>query len=667
MKSNAERVKSILEKAKKYKHQRLQIISFVTIMVCICAIVFIGNEMLFNKNKNNYFITTRNDDRGGSNGSIEEDLFAFNSKEELINMLKEKAEEAKYNNYLGSFSIREDAASISFKQEDNLLSTVENHSSTNLQEENVDESDIIKTNGKYIYYLNNKENALFVLEDKENKLTLVKEIDFEKGFYNDELYLDDKYIIVIGNHTISRESINEDKNNREIYSNATEVLVYDINSYELLRQIETEGNIVSSRKIDNDIYLVTNKYISFYDFYEDCAIPIYKDSNVSGDYLELPISKIKCFDEFEEDVKCNYMIITSFNLDDIKSEININSYLGAGNEIYCSTENLYVTKTSSTYIGSSSGDDTMSNKFIGSMMVDSSLFDVNTNIHKFKIDNGNIKYVTTGKVSGGLLNQFSMGEYNNYFGITTTDGNDGNNIYVLDKNLNEVGKLEGLASGERIYSTRFMGDKVYVVTYKTVDPLFVIDLSNPEKPEVLGELKIPGFSSYLHPLSDKYLLGFGEDSVEKSYLNGEGKTEVTAYTNGIKMSIFDVSDFSNPKELHTIKIGARGSYSNLLNNHKALLIDEEKGVIAFPATVTSDEGVYDDGIPKYGKVTFKGALVYNFSIQDGFRLKGKLEHNMNEANVQRIIYIGNKYYTVSTDIIKSWNMETVEEIDSFKF
>ena len=656
MKNNDERVRSILEKAKKYKHQRLQIISSITMAICICAIVLVGNKVMHKKSDNDFLIM-ENDNAESIDEKAEENLIAFNSKEELIQVLKDTAE--KYNNIQGNYFdfdeavIAEDSATINsvMKAPESDFSGAENkqYSKTNIQEENVDEADIIKTNGKYIYYLNQSKRILYIFEDKEDKINL---------------YLDDKYIIVVGSSMINQKTLNSDKFNYEVYTNITNVLIYDINSYELLRKVETEGNIVSSRKIGSSIYLVTNKYISFYDFDENNVLPIYKDSNISGDYLELPISKVRCFANFAEDSECNYMIITSFNLDDMKSDVNINSYLGAGNEIYCSTENLYVTKTVSKYIGPTiSGEEA-----IGGVMIsyEPSNYEINTSIHKFKIEDGNIKYIATGKVPGSLLNQFSMGEYDGYFRITTTNYESGNNIYVLDESLNEIGKLEGLASGEKIYSTRFMGDKAYVVTYKTVDPLFVIDLSNPKKPEVLGELKIPGYSSYLHPLSDKYILGFGEDSVEKSYLNWEGEMEVIAYSNGLKMSIFDVSDFSNPKEIHTIKIGARGSYSELLYNHKALLIDVEKGIIAFPATVTEDAGKYNDGTPMYGDVIFNGALVYNFSIENGFNLKGKLSHDKND-NVERIIYIDDKYYTVSSKMIKSWSMETTEEIDSFKF
>ena len=166
------------------------------------------------------------------------------------------------------------------------------------------------------------------------------------------------------------------------------------------------------------------------------------------------------------------------------------------------------------------------------------------------------------------------------------------------------------------------------------------------------------------------MIGFGEDSVEKSYLNWEGEQQVTAYSTGLKMAIFDVSDYSNPKELHSIKIGGRGSYSELLYNHKALLFNEEKGIIAFPASITSEAGEYDNGVPMYGDTIFNGALVYDISVEEGISLRGKISHNTDNKyrnNIERILYIGDKLYTVSMDMIQSSDINTIEKIDDLKF
>ena len=149
-------------------------------------------------------------------------------------------------------------------------------------------------------------------------------------------------------------------------------------------------------------------------------------------------------------------------------------------------------------------------------------------------------------------------------------------------------------------------------------------------------------------------------------MNWKGETDVTAYATGLKMAIFDVTDYNNPKELHSIKIGARGSYSELLYNHKSLLFNEEKGIIAFPATLTEDAGFYDNGVPRYGDTMFTGALIYNISVEEGITLRGQVEHQVEGKNykdgIQRILYIEDRLYTLSPNMIKVSDLKTVEEL-----
>ena len=381
-------------------------------------------------------------------------------------------------------------------------------------------------------------------------------------------------------------------------------------------------------------------------------MPLAVTQENKDDYVEIPATEIKYFPDMEEKKECSYMLITSINLENMSEKANIETFLGAGNEIYCSKDNLYVTKIDYNY----------TEPITSIRRIDSQI----TRIHKFNLLDGAVKYVATGEVRGSLLNQYSMDESNGYFRITTTEA-DGNNLFVLNEKLELVGELTNLAKGEKIYATRFMGDKCYLVTYKTVDPLFVIDLSEPTNPTVLGELKIPGYSTYLHPLGENYLIGFGEDSVEKSYLNWKGEQQVTAYNVGMKLAIFDISDLNNPKELHSVKIGGRGSSSELLYNPKVLYFDEASGLFAFPASLTEETKFYNDGTPMYGDVIFEGALVYHLDIEDGIKLKGEITHeeelNKYDSNIERIIRIRDNFYTLSPAMLKVTNIESMQEIE----
>lgn len=280
---------------------------------------------------------------------------------------------------------------------------------------------------------------------------------------------------------------------------------------------------------------------------------------------------------------------------------------------------------------------------------------------------GKVKYKSAGIVPGRLLNQFSMDENGKYFRIATTDttnltGSTINNLFVLDKDLNIVGSIIGLAKGETIYSVRFMGKRAYIVTYRQIDPLFAIDLSDPTDPKVLGKLKIPGYSDYLHPYDENHIIGFGQDTEITNSEWGTG-TKIT----GMKMALFDVTDPTNPKELFSEKIGENGTYSELLNNHKALLFSKEKNIIAFPITISKEADDY------MNELKFQGAIVYGLDLEKGFSLKGKIAHMEIKdgyedydysKEVERIIYIKEAFYTLSKSLVKATNMDTMKQLDS---
>ncbi|MEK6858523.1 MAG: beta-propeller domain-containing protein [Nanoarchaeota archaeon] len=260
-----------------------------------------------------------------------------------------------------------------------------------------------------------------------------------------------------------------------------------------------------------------------------------------------------------------------------------------------------------------------------------------------------------------------------------------NNVYVLDDDLNLVGSLENLAEGERIYSARFIGDRVYLVTFKQVDPLFVIDLSEPSNPKVLGELKIPGYSTYLHPFDENTLIGIGQDSSGEV---DEGGFQA-AIPAGVKIGLFDVSDSENPREIDSYVIGDRGSYSDALYDHKAFLFDNEKGLLVLPINVQERSPAKAQGIPEEQfwyptTTTFMGAYVFKLSQENGIERLGTITHltaseqlKMEqaktstdyyyppyEAQISRSLYIGTTWYTISQRSVQANALETLQEIAS---
>ncbi len=520
------------------------------------------------------------------------------------------------------------------------------YSKTNIQVEGVDEGDIAKTDGQYIYYITNQSVKIIGINEQ---MKIISNINYkEENFNPNELYFLENKLIVIGN---TYKKNNEGYIMEDTIYPASDVKVYakvyNLSTIEkpiLEREVAIEGNYVSSRMIGENIYIISNKYIYTYLFKDN--IEEMNENDYKPKYIDSKISESEQYIEykdisyFPEDGDLSYLNIAGFNVNSDEAA-NIESFLAAGDNIYCSNDNLYVTKAKFEY---------KDQKLYGYY----NNYDLNTYIYKFKLDNSKIEYLKIGSVSGNILNQFSMDEKDGYFRIVTTDNKsftnetNVNNLYVLDENLQIVGKVENLAKGEKIYATRFMQDRLYLVTFVETDPLFVIDLSEPTNPIVLGELKIPGYSTYLHPYDETHLIGFGE--------NTETEEDGRVVTNGMKIALFDVKNPSEPKELFSENIGEKGTSSEVLNNHKTLLISKEKDIIAFPIYISN--------------LKFQGAIIYGLDLENGFTEKGKISHQEVEDEyfnydikkaVERIIFINDNIYTLSNSLIKETNIETMEE------
>ncbi len=432
-------------------------------------------------------------------------------------------------------------------------------------------------------------------------------------------------------------------------------VVYDIrdkSNVKKTREIELEGTYLSSRKIGSVLYILANKHLPYYAIGDsaDDLTPRYRDSASSEGLVNIGFEAIRYFSGF---VEPNYLIIAGVDLS-AGEPVQVDAYLGAGDNVYVCQSNMYVAMTHY-------GADAVSREPR-----------VSTQVYRFALKQGRTEINGMGKVLGTVLNQFSMDEYDGYFRLAATVGGDipKNNIYILDEDLKVSGEITDIAPGETIYSARFMGNRGYLVTFRTVDPLFVIDL-DPRSPKVLGALKIPGYSSYLHPYERDHLIGFGKDTVEVVDKDSRGNVvNVRAVELGLKVALFDVSDASAPVEKFSVRIGGRGSDSELLYNHKALLFDPERQLLAFPVEVRK-EGA---DLFTYGELLFNGAYVYRIDPSRGFQLLGQISHWTDEdylkagfwgyceRNIQRIMFIKDTLYTLSLGMVKANDLHDLAQV-----
>jgi uncharacterized secreted protein with C-terminal beta-propeller domain len=515
------------------------------------------------------------------------------------------------------------------------------HSDTNIQVQGVDESDTVKVGDDgYLYQIYN--NQIRVVKGFPiTELSQTAMINFaDTNFYPSGIYIQNGKLAIVGTSWQTLASPEAGKTTADMpyygwwfwnrYSQ-TRVLVYDVSDHaspKQIRDVAVDGDYLDSRRVNDNLYFISRNYPRYYLYngLDNSAklklsnmLPTISDVQPTGKKRKfLPLSDIAYFPKF---VEPNYVIASSINLAHPEQDVVTKAYLGAGEMIYASAQNLYLSASQYNFNG---GNETTPPTHIST-----------TQIFKFAINAGQINFSAAGEVPGTALNQFSMDEKGDYFRIATTvhDWVSGTNqstnaLFVLNKDMKIVGTLDNLAKGEQIYSTRFLGNRCYMVTFRLVDPLFAIDLSVPEKPTVLGELKIPGYSNYLHPYDETHLIGFGKDAAV--YQSEQATADQfwaggSAFYQGLKVALFDVADMSHPKELHSVTIGDRGSSSPLLWNHKALYWDAERHLFGFPVELYQLPKPFDPKQPwAYGQPVSQAAYIYQVTPESGFTLKAKL-------------------------------------------
>ncbi len=508
----------------------------------------------------------------------------------------------------------------------------------NLREYGVKEADIFITDGECLYCIDTYGRRLRIIKANddgtlesvyEGKKSLIDDRGTGEQIYYSGLYVYESFLIV----GFTRYDL--DKHYTK--SGVSGVLIYDVSDKSapvLKKEIALDGTYVSSRIIDSSLVLVTRySIIEQYETEDDIDL---LPAVYNGDYkYTVPCG---CIVYSREDNPETYVNIGKIDLSDLEKKPAVSSYLGNVHDTYCTKDTLYVIGTKVK-----NSNETDDGRIIGFGGVMIRAEDMCTTVTKADISGDTIDIKCRTEFSGSILNSYSIDEYNKYLRIAVTTLDNKNSIYVFDENLGKVGELNGLADGEQIKSARFMGNTAYVVTFVQTDPLFVIDLTDPQKPEIKGEVKLPGFSSYLHPVGDGLLAGIGAGGTE------------TGTDGSSKISLFDVTDPAAPKEIDHLQYPT----SHIGTEAKAFCsITEGSFLVTYSNWAMED---FDEEVHYYKHHT--GALKVSVKdnklvLDNAYLLKGG-------DSASRATFIRDKVFVFSEGEagVASFNMETGEFID----
>ena len=474
------------------------------------------------------------------------------------------------------------------------------YSQTNVREAGVDEGDVVKTDGSYLYILKSS-GSVRIVDIRETKMKEVAEIQPEKLNESiEDLYLDgDRLMLVTTGYESSMEEAESDMYTVNRYQ-YTALTVYDITEREhpeMTGRITQEGDYLQSRKNGNYVYLLTQYSPSLGDSFEDSSVmPLVNEQKLAISDVYLP----------DQTSQPDYLVASGINIQDPENVISSKAIVSGAADFYMSSDNLFICNNNWND-GKSS-----------------------TEILRFACEDGEITAGAMCELPGFLNDTFSLDEYQGYLRVLLTEDSNGesNSLYILDADMQVTGAIRDLADGETIRSARFMGTMAYFVTFRQTDPLFCADLSDPDNPQILSELKLTGFSSYLHPYGDHLLLGVGYEAEEE-----------TGSQTGVKLSMFDISDPSQVAELDKYVIKG-ASYLPSDYNYKAILADGEKNLIGFVC-----DGEY---------------LVFSYDEEKGFQ--NLLTYTMSDWEYWdgdascRGVYAGDEFYIVDQDEVLCFDM-----------
>lgn len=503
------------------------------------------------------------------------------------------------------------------------------YSTTNIQVQGVDEADFVKNDQKYIYLITGGRFVIVDAYPPENA-KIISNISLSGN--PREMYLSGSMVVIFSDETIEEfQQVEGSAAPVPVRRQVARADIYDVTDRSeptLIRSISASGTYASSRMTNGIVYLITQEYPQRRG--SDIPMPVVTD----GSSTSTP--DIWRFDDLEGPFI--FQTITAF-APARSSTISTESYLvGYSSTFYATPAHLYVAYTHY-------GD-----QYRHGWMGQPGGTGPSTIIHRFALNRGTPEWKKSMNAPGTLLNQFSLDDYQGHLRVATTVEEYGSggfqtssSITIFDQLGTITGEINGIAPTERIFAARFIGDRCYLVTFRQIDPFFVIDLADPQNPKILGELKIPGYSDYLHPFDDHHIIGIGKDTEEMAW---GGFT-----TTGVKAALFDVTDVAHPALKDSVTIGGSGSDSEVLRDHKAFYFNSRTGVMVLPITVAQGYGA--------GYV-WQGSYVYEITPEDGFTLRGSVPQYRGDeppdpgrwpTAVKRSLTIGDMLATISENTV----------------
>lgn len=509
------------------------------------------------------------------------------------------------------------------------------YSGTNVQVQGVDEADIVKTDGTNVFASSSGPNGTSVAivhAYPPESAALVGSVPVQG--WQPNLFLDGDRLVVID--AAGAMMLRYGGPAMPAYwAPQTAILVYNVSDPAnpvLVRNVTVDGWYAGARMIGSVVYLVANGWV----YLGENDTLVLPTITADGKARALTYADIGYFRDSAGSHVDTIVLALDVRTTDPPS---FASFLTNGaSQIYASPQDLYLASSEWVY-------------------QDSTVVVEQSAVHKIALG-GSVQYVCSAIVPGTVLNQYSMDEKDGDLRVATTLGSwepDGHTssagVYVLDDLLHPLGQVTGLAPDERVYAARFLGDRAYLVTYRRIDPLFVIDTSDPANPRVLGFLMVTGVSDYLYPYGDHYLIGLGSNDP-----NGTGRLH------GIKLSLFDVADVANPTEVASYVIGDgpdEYAYSEAQYDAHAFLFITGRDDVVIPVAATSwgTNGSYS---------AWSGAYVLAVTPQ-GFTLRGTISHDADPNTywgnqVRRSLYIGDDLYTVSNGFVVANNLDTMAQV-----